>query len=73
MKLLFALLIVALLLVGTATAAQPMKIAGWSQGSGFVTIIHPGISHPDGHVQITKFIGNTTSSVKVPYATVWFR
>lgn len=73
MKVLIALLIVALLLVGTATAAQPMKVTGWSGGSGFVTIISPGISHPDGHVLITKIIRNTTSSVKVPYSTMWFR
>jgi hypothetical protein len=70
MKVLIALLIVALLLVGTATAAQPMKVTGWSGGSGFVTIIGiPG----DGVVHITKIIGNTTSIVNVPYKTVWCR
>jgi hypothetical protein len=68
MKLL-PIILVLILLVGVC-AAHPMTIKGTSNGVGFITTIGiPG----DGFVSISKFIGNTTSIVKVPYKIVWYR
>lgn len=68
MKLL-PIILVCFLLVGVC-AAHPMTIKGVSGNTPFITTIGiPG----DGFVSIAKFIGNTTSIVKVPYKTVWYR
>lgn len=70
MKLLFAILIISLMVVGVASAS-PMVIHGVSNDKPFVTVISNGIKFPSGFVTITKIIGNKTSSVKIPYLTTW--
>jgi hypothetical protein len=70
MKLLFAILIISLIVVGVASAS-PMVVRGVSNDKPFITVISSGIHFPTGFVTITKIIGNKTSSIKTPYLTTW--